>query len=609
MLDRPEIILVVSQQDLDDVSDAGGAHGNTDPLVQLWVITGATTEGGTVGTVGTSGRVVGPGLLPGGIARRSIRDLALLVTAIRRRGLIGLHRAGHMLDPATLARHVDAFTDRPELAASAVALPSDPASPEATLPPGRSSLDEDPQLLDGRNFGRELLFGVRDLGGRMSPFPFLVRTSAVDDWVDLDVDDVEIWWGRLVLEACLRGPVWMDLDGCHTSPNSPVEDHWLKGRRWEPAVAHALRLGLLDGKGDVERALRYRTRRTATLLTEAADHHLPDPVDPLDMLDQVIAEWRDLRVGAWAELPEDPAAPSPTPSMGNDWLPRSVVHASNHRFQTFVLVAPDYTEAHGGVVAIHRLCDRLNVLGYRAYLEPIGEHGTIRPGWTTPLRRGRRLDDAVAIYPEIVTGNLLGAPRVVRWLLNRPGWFTGLPMDEDPDDLVVTFDPQIAADRPVLRVPLIDPTMFFPKDRPGRGKLLWIGKGRLPDDFDRSGTTLITASWPSDRAALARLLRGADVLYSCDWLTSIIDEALLCGTPVVLIGEQGWSREEVLLRPGMIWGDHDLDRARAEVSGYADDYRRSLDLVDTSVEEFVQLVNDHFGKDLSVAEPGDSIRY
>jgi hypothetical protein len=45
------------------------------------------------------------------------------------------------------------------------------------------------------------------------------------------------------------------------------------------------------------------------------------------------------------------------------------------------------------------------------------------------------------------------------------------------------------------------------------------------------------------------------------------------------------------------------------VSGYADDYRRSLDLVDTSVEEFVQLVNDHFGKDLSVAEPGDSIRY
>ena len=278
-----------------------------------------------------------------------------------------------------------------------------------------------------------------------------------------------------------------------------------------------------------------------------------------------------------------------------DWLPRPAPTKTSHRLRKFVVVAPDYTEAHGGVVALHRLCDRLNAIGYEAFIHPIGALAETRPGWLTPLRRGRSLKDVVAIYPEIVTGNLLGADRVVRWLLNRPGWFTGRTMDEGPDDLVVAFNTQISPGHPVLSVPLNDPTVFFPKDRPGSGSLLWIGKGTVPSHFDRSETVLITNNWPARREELAALLRAADVLYTCDWLTSVIDEALLCGTPVVLIGDQAWARHEVTMRPGMTWEHQDdIDDTRKQAGQYFPHYLDVLASVDESVERFVQLVNDHF---------------
>jgi hypothetical protein len=285
-----------------------------------------------------------------------------------------------------------------------------------------------------------------------------------------------------------------------------------------------------------------------------------------------------------------------TDDPDRDWMPEPEVEAVG-MLRRFVIAAPDYTEIHGGVVALHRLCDRLNAVGCEAFIEPLGEAiGITHPHWRSPLWRGRNLDDAVVVYPEIVTGNPLGARRVVRWLLNRPAWFTGSPMDEHPDDLVITFDQQIAPGYHELRLPLIDPNRFFPKDVPGRGALLWIGKGELPADFDRSETTLVTGTWPAPRAQLAARLRSADVLYTCDWLTSVIGEALMCGTPVVLVGDQVWSRDEIVMFPGMAWGADRLDAAREEVDLFFPDYLESLRWVGRNVADFVNVVNDHFAR-------------
>jgi hypothetical protein len=285
-----------------------------------------------------------------------------------------------------------------------------------------------------------------------------------------------------------------------------------------------------------------------------------------------------------------------------DWMPAVRSAAAAHALRKFIIAAPAYTEIHGGVVALHRLCDRLNAAGYEAYIHPTGPSSNVRPGWLTPLRRGRTFDDAVIIYPEVISGNPFTARRVVRWLLNRPAWFTGEDIDSGHGDLIVTFNHQIDPNVPMLEVPLIDPTIFFPKDVPGSGGLLWIGKGVLPPDFDRSNITLITNDWPATKPQLASLLRSASLLYSCDWLTSLLDESLMCGTPVVLIGEQSWSPQEVVLRPGMTTDESDgLDGARALVGSYYRTYTEGLGTTEIMIEQFVTLVNQHFGREVPTA--------
>lgn len=313
-----------------------------------------------------------------------------------------------------------------------------------------------------------------------------------------------------------------------------------------------------------------------------------------------------VRLSSLKDTPATPEAPdatrvvhslrvvTPSEQSGSRCVPAEN-EGGGHRFKRFVIAAPDYTNIHGGVVALHRLCDCLNANGYDAFIEPLGEAiGVTHPGWNTPLWPRRDFDDVIVVYPEIVTGNPLNAARVVRWLLNRPAWFTRSPMEEQDHDLVITYNHQIDPTRPEVNLPLVDPSIFFPKDVTGSGALLWIGKGSLPSDFNRSGMTLLTNDWPASRREFAAKLRAADVLFTCDWLTSVIGEALMCATPVVLIGPQTWSPDEVAVWPGMARQGEPLDQARRDVSEFYPEYLRGLANIPLIIEHFVQLVNDHF---------------
>ncbi len=293
---------------------------------------------------------------------------------------------------------------------------------------------------------------------------------------------------------------------------------------------------------------------------------------------------------------------------GRDWLPAPASPPPDRSgvWRRFVVAAPDYSERSGGIVALHRLCDRLALLGYEAEIWPLGGVGRTNPDWQTPVSLHPAVDEAVVVYPETVSGNPLGAPHVVRWLLNRPGRVNGLPMAEGADDLLVAFNRAIAA-LPVLTLPLIDSSVFFPKDHPGSEALMWIGKGKVPAGFDRSRVTLITGAWPGDRRALAAHLRAADVLYSCDWLSAINQESVLCGTPVVMIDRGEWTEDAVAripATPGVTWGPAGLADARRDVGAAYPAYLREVAGVNDRVEEFVALVNAHFGEPRRQSTPG-----
>ena len=87
----------------------------------------------------------------------------------------------------------------------------------------------------------------------------------------------------------------------------------------------------------------------------------------------------------------------------------------------FVVYTPGYAENCGGCTVLHLLVHKLNTMYGRerpvAYIAPLpGGDPTIavNPGYATPyLPPWINASQGVAVYPEIVVGNPLGAARVV----------------------------------------------------------------------------------------------------------------------------------------------------------------------------------------------------
>lgn len=126
---------------------------------------------------------------------------------------------------------------------------------------------------------------------------------------------------------------------------------------------------------------------------------------------------------------------------------------SNHP-KKILIVSPSYSENNGGAIALHKLCDILNLLGREAHLfpyidnyelnkfnykkiflkffskqlrEPLRQFKTNPNFRTSYLKKipHEGLDNWIVIYPEIIFGNPLDAKNVVRWLLHNPGFHSG----------------------------------------------------------------------------------------------------------------------------------------------------------------------------------------
>ena len=105
----------------------------------------------------------------------------------------------------------------------------------------------------------------------------------------------------------------------------------------------------------------------------------------------------------------------------------------------FLIWAWDYGTDSGGGIALHRLAHNLVQLGHDATLTC----SHTAPGWAGRTRQTQRcLHEEIMIYPEIVEGNPFRGERVVRWLLNKPGFFGSGNGDGvySQNDLVMYWD-------------------------------------------------------------------------------------------------------------------------------------------------------------------------
>lgn len=261
------------------------------------------------------------------------------------------------------------------------------------------------------------------------------------------------------------------------------------------------------------------------------------------------------------------------------------------------IYAPGYISFSAGIKNLHFLCHALNVNGFAAYMVI---HGTLYPDipkinsdLITPVLdkelRDQHFKDGrvpIVIYPESIPGNPLNAQFVIRWLLNYPGALGGAEDFPEAHRLIAfsdsiskTINPQPS----VLFLPPLDPrditeaqiengegshhgsaVMYAGKFR------MFVGEPKLPKWAALMKPVEIFREGPrkQSREEVLKLLGEAPVLFAFENST-IITEAILLGTPVVLIKSEFFNEviaEKELSMFGSAWESGPKSKADAEKS-------------------------------------------
>jgi hypothetical protein len=240
-----------------------------------------------------------------------------------------------------------------------------------------------------------------------------------------------------------------------------------------------------------------------------------------------------------------------------------------------VIDAPPYRNSSAGVRVLHRLCHLLNQLGEDAALTTEVLHSP----WNTKSS-ARIGPETVVIYPESVSGNPLGASRVVRYfVLSRAGAVSaGGPYTSS--DLVVYLDDWLRESASIsareilpishrLFISVLEPDIFFPRTGVRIVDCVYVGKaGERAKRFPQHAPFWryqITERRPTSRDGLATLLRCTRTLYSYDRTSALPFEASICGAHVRVVTDSGgletstpWETHALVRE----WWDQGLENVR-----------------------------------------------
>jgi hypothetical protein len=301
------------------------------------------------------------------------------------------------------------------------------------------------------------------------------------------------------------------------------------------------------------------------------------------------------------------AAKKPT---AKDLLIKEVIQKSSR--QVFYIWSPDYTHMHSGVRCLYLLCHHLNRLGYEAYITGrhaptellicYADHGLIAQ------KRQEGIDDIV-IYPEIVGGNPLGGRKVVRYLLNKPGFIVKgvTASDYGAQDYIIHFGEECRDKRLIsrsLRIPLVDTKVFNRvSEAQQRSGFLLYSVRYTPNANDIpawvSPQVFISPKTPRDPGTLADLYRQSKALIVWE-RTAAVGEAIHCGCPVVMIpggfNFYWWPTMRRYAGAGLVlgWNESQIALAQSNIDTAITLYRRQSLGLDQAIHAFVAEARQHF---------------
>jgi len=294
----------------------------------------------------------------------------------------------------------------------------------------------------------------------------------------------------------------------------------------------------------------------------------------------------------------------------------------------FIVYAGSFDENIGGEIALHRLCDLLNRQGCRAFLWPerrpfAGADATLATRWKlaryelkrkerqfktwpafdTPLATPADLVGAIAVYPEVVDGNPLGAEHVVRWFLHKPGFHTGRTHYGANDRFFfyqnAFNDPRVNPESDnLLKTAFVRDDVYREVnagERHGSCYILRKGKGR-PIVHDLKGSVLVDGLSHTEMAAV---FNRVAMCVSYDTYTMYSMFAAMCGCTSVVVPEEGLSKEQWYPDPrdryGMAYGFDDIEHAERTRHLVLPHLKGQEAQANESVARFVEKCASYFG--------------
>lgn len=302
----------------------------------------------------------------------------------------------------------------------------------------------------------------------------------------------------------------------------------------------------------------------------------------------------------------------------------------------FMIFAPVHDNNSGGSIVLHYLCHLLNEMGHQAAIVPLyktyesdqrflfgglvrslgsklrmNRKGfTVCPGLNTPVihKPPHPLPhDVVAVYPEGVASNPLGAKNVVRWLLHQPGYHTG-KVCYGVNELYFDYN-AFSSDFGIPGSKLSKNKLFIakyhdhlynkqgalpPEARVGSAYCIRKGQGKKMV-HDLNNSILIDGL---NHEEISAIFKRVKTFISYDTKTMYSLMALACGAESVVVPDMGVSKEQwepnAARAYGIAYGLDDLENARRTIP----DALEQLDDFSVSskqaVAEFTKEVKEYF---------------
>lgn len=277
-------------------------------------------------------------------------------------------------------------------------------------------------------------------------------------------------------------------------------------------------------------------------------------------------------------------------------------------------------------MVLHDLCDALNRGGYPCGI--IFLHGgnaaeqnfqyalSTEPGMYKPGTRflpvsnldeaKEILRDGIVVYPDLITGNPLGANRVVRYVLN----FSAAPFE---GDFVLSFSRLYStyAHHTLFKVfhhDAFNTVGVLPWHQRSLN-LTYFGKGpSFLECKQIPNTILVERDWPRDKDQLALLLKQCKFFFTWDCVSATNLDAVMCGAIPVFLHEKQLLRSELgkselgeIPHASFDSIDHlpegvnvDDDVARIAFAEFNARYFHYLESWPDRVAEFAQVCERHF---------------